>query len=59
MQMNQRNFRICRKLILIGLFATMVWSLVNKNPVKLAVTDDYGSDDYFGEMLFDDDQMEY
>lgn len=31
------------------------YTLVNKNPVKLAVVDDYGEDDYFGEMLFDDD----
>ena len=30
------------------------YTLISKNPVKLSISDDFDSDDYFGEMLFDD-----
>ncbi|BHH86117.1 hypothetical protein [Desulforhopalus sp. 52FAK] len=30
------------------------YTLLSKSPVKLVMMDDYGTEDYFGEMLFDD-----
>lgn len=30
------------------------YSILSKDPVKLAIVDDYDSDDYFGELEFDD-----
>lgn len=29
------------------------YTLIQKNPVKLTMLDDYAEDDYFGEVLFD------